>query len=129
MASGSGDAAGVELDELARSDLTGSFDQLGLSRGAVPVQAPDGRRAFGMPTVPRTLIRRKKYLTFRFYAGPGMGERDFTLPSSLAGARLGGSCRPSSCGDGKWLLDAIYKKLGQLSGHRRESSRSVSLCG
>jgi dipeptidyl-peptidase-4 len=114
------DAEGVELDELACSDLT-KYEQLGLSRvEMLRFKAADGKtELFGVLHRPSDFDPKKEYpLLVSVYAGPGTNgaNEGFTLPSSLTelGFLVASFDSRSAGGRGKRFLDAIYKKLGQV---------------
>ena len=114
------DANGVQVAELAKSDLT-RFDSLGFKRVELyTYKAADGvTELHGMLHKPSNFDPSRKYpVLVTVYAGPGSnGAREtFTLPhayTELGFIFLQLDSRSAS-GRGKKALDAIYGKLGTV---------------
>lgn len=114
------DAEGVELAELACSDLT-KYEQLGLRRvELLRFKAADGKtELFGLLHRPSDFDPKKTYpLLVSVYAGPATNGASevFALPNVLTefGFLVATFDSRSAAGRGKHFLDAIYKKLGRV---------------
>jgi dipeptidyl-peptidase-4 len=114
------DAGGVEVEELAASDLA-KWEELGLRRlERFTFKAADGETdLYGLLHFPSNFDPAKKWpLLVSVYAGPSTnGSREiFGAPSTVteAGWLVATMDSRSAAGRGKRFLDAIYQKLGQV---------------